>query len=132
MGPLESGTDQDDDLRVVAVGGVLDITRQGDFDEALATARLDADDLIVDMTDVTFIDTRCMAVLIRHWKRLTTDGHRLILVGATYKTTRALWVTGLDKHIPHTDTVDQARQTLAATDKHGTVTCSGTSDNGSA
>ncbi|MFI0454373.1 STAS domain-containing protein [Actinomadura sp. 6N118] len=112
MGPLDPGKDH----AVVAVRSILDVTKQSEFDNVLATARQDSKDLIVDMTELTFMDTRCMAVLIRHWKRLTNSSQRLVLVRATYKTVRALWVTGLDGHIPHADTLDQALLTLAAKD----------------
>ncbi|MFG2007107.1 STAS domain-containing protein [Spirillospora sp. NPDC048911] len=113
MRPPAPAIEHRDDHCVVAVHGLLDITKQSELDDVLTTARQEDKDLIVDMSDVTFMDTRCMAVLIRHWKRQTTRGHRLILVGATYKTIRALWITGLDQHIPHTDTLDQALRSLA-------------------
>jgi anti-anti-sigma factor len=63
--------------------------------------------LVVDLAEVTFIDSTALGVLIEARSQLTDhDGFRLAAPGL--ETRRALEVSGLDKHFTVHDTVADA------------------------
>jgi anti-sigma B factor antagonist len=93
---------------IVAVGGELDVVTGRQFDEYLAQARSDHKRVILDLSAVDFMDTGSLAVIVGHWKQLTTAGGTLLLAGARYRYTKTLWITGLAERLPLYDTVDEA------------------------
>jgi len=93
---------------VVSVQGELDITSSERFDDFLADAAARSDRVILDMSGVDFMDTTALAVIVGHWRRLTADGGALLLAGARYRYTKALWITGLADRLPMYGTVDEA------------------------
>jgi anti-anti-sigma factor len=92
---------------VVKVSGNLDLTSRDQFDQYLTQARQASPRLIIDMSEVTFMDTGCLAVIMGHYKRLSASGG-LILAGAQYRPAKALWITGLAYRLPLYDSVEQA------------------------
>lgn len=92
---------------VVKVSGNLDLTSRDQFDQYLTQARRASPRLIIDMSEVTFMDTGCLAVIMGHYKRLSASGG-LILAGAQYRPAKALWITGLAHQLPLYDSVDAA------------------------
>ncbi|MBV9794617.1 MAG: STAS domain-containing protein [Actinobacteria bacterium] len=92
---------------VVRVSGHLDLTARDQFDQYLTAARRGSPRLIIDMSEVTFMDTGCLAVIVGHYKRLAVAGG-LILAGARYRPAKALWITGLAYRLPLYDSVDEA------------------------
>jgi anti-anti-sigma factor len=92
---------------VVKVSGNLDLTARDQFDQYLTRARREGPRLIIDMSEVTFMDTGCLAVIMGHYKRLSVSGG-LILAGAQYRPAKALWITGLAYRLPLYDSVDAA------------------------
>jgi len=92
---------------VVKVSGNLDLTSRDQFDQYLTQARRASPRLIIDMSEVTFMDTGCLAVIMGHYKRLSASGG-LILAGARYRPAKALWITGLAHQLPLYDSVDDA------------------------
>jgi anti-sigma B factor antagonist len=98
---------------MVSVGGELDVTSHRDFDEylrALYAGRQDRPPhVVVDLGELTFLDTTGLSVLVRHWQELVEAGGTLTLAGATYGNARVLWTTGLIGRIPIvTDLADLA------------------------
>ena len=93
---------------VVKVSGNLDLTSRDQFDQYLTQARRGSSRrLIIDMSDVTFMDTGCLAVIMGHYKQLSASGG-LVLAGAQYRPAKALWITGLAYRLPLYDSVDEA------------------------
>jgi anti-sigma B factor antagonist len=101
---------------VVSVSGNLDLVTHDQFDQYLTDIRRENSHVIIDMSDVTFMDTGCLAVIIGHWKRLLAGSGELILAGAKYRPAKALWITGLAYRLPLFDSVDEA---VAATPASG-------------
>src|ERR1700759_4086902 len=91
---LSLSSEQRGEFTVVKVSGNLDLTSRDQFDQYLTEARRDRRRLIIDMSEVTFMDTGCLAVIMGHYKRLSASGG-LILAGAQYRPAKALWITGL-------------------------------------
>jgi anti-anti-sigma factor len=93
---------------VVAVGGELDIMTSRQLDEQLTRARREHRQIVLDLSEVDFMDTSSLAVIVGHWKRLQAAGGMLVLAGARYRHTKTLWITGLADRLPMYDTVDEA------------------------
>ena len=104
---LSLSSEQRGGFTVVKVSGNLDLTSRDQFDQYLTQARRDRRRLIIDMSEVTFMDTGCLAVIMGHYKRLSASGG-LVLAGAQYRPAKALWITGLAYRLPLYDTVDEA------------------------
>jgi anti-anti-sigma factor len=104
---LSLSSEQRGAYTVVKVSGNLDLTSRDQFDQYLTQARRGRRRLIIDMSDVAFMDTGCLAVIVGHYKRLSASGS-LILAGAQYRPAKALWITGLAYRLPLYDSVDEA------------------------
>ena len=100
---------------VVTAHGELDITSSQRFDDCLSEAAAESDRVILDMSEVDFMDTTALAVIVAHWRRQADAGGRFLLAGARYRYTKALWITGLADRLPMHDTVDEALAALAGT-----------------
>lgn len=99
---------------VVSVHGELDVTSSQRFDDCLSDAAALSDQVILDMSEVDFMDTTALAVIVTHWRRQADEGGQFLLAGARYRYTKALWITGLADRLPMHDTVDEALAALAA------------------
>jgi anti-anti-sigma factor len=111
---LELSSTRHGDRTVVAVKGELDIVSR-----TLFTAHLDGvirehgKKIILDFSDLSFIDTSALSTVVSYWKRLSsTEDGMLALAGAEYTNARVLWITGLAQRLPMFEDVDAA---LAAT-----------------
>jgi len=98
---------------VVSVQGELDVTSSQRFDDCLSEAATHSDQVILDMSTVDFMDTTALSVIVAHWRRQADEGGQLVLAGARYRYTKALWITGLADRLPMHDTVDEALAALA-------------------
>ena len=87
-----------DGLGVVALSGELDIYTAPQFKECMLEI-LDAgvDRLVVDLSDVTFIDSTALGVLIGGVRRVHTAGGAMALVVTSRAVERVLSITGLDR-----------------------------------
>lgn len=85
-------------LGLVSLGGEVDIYTAPRLKEGLAEL-LDAGvtGIVVDLADVTFIDSTALGVLIGGVRRLHERDGRMALVVATRPVERVLTLTGLDR-----------------------------------
>lgn len=67
---------------VASVQGELDITSSQRFDDFLTEAAATSDQVILDLSDVDFMDTTALAVIVGHWRRQVEAGGLLFLAGA--------------------------------------------------
>jgi anti-sigma B factor antagonist len=86
------------ELALVSVSGELDLyasdaVKRG-IDEADAVG---ADTVVVDLSEISFIDSTALGVLVQETRRLEGRGHSLVLVTNDPRTRRVLEVTGLDR-----------------------------------
>ena len=67
-----------DDSSIVRLQGDLDLTKADETRAQLkaATKR----DLVIDFSDVSYIDSSCLAVLISHRKSVAEKGGKMVLV----------------------------------------------------
>jgi anti-sigma B factor antagonist len=80
---------------VVRVTGELDLYTSPDLEEALASLVVDgATDVVVDLTEVPFLDSSGLAVLLTAARRLGRE--RFTLTGVGLEPRRVLEITGAD------------------------------------
>jgi len=86
------------ELALVSVSGELDLHTAGSLQARIEEAdTLGAGTVLVDLSEISFIDSSALEVLVRESKRLEGRGHSLVLVTNDPRTRRILEVTGLDR-----------------------------------
>jgi anti-sigma B factor antagonist len=97
-------------VSVVAPEGELDIATLGDFRAALSDAASEpADTLLVDLSEVSFIDSSGLGAVIEAGDRLRRDRRRLAVVAPPGTAAAvALGLTGLRGRLPIFPTRDAA------------------------
>jgi anti-sigma B factor antagonist len=105
---LELSSQRQGAVTIVAARGDLDIITSPQLDASLTEARRATAQVILDLSEVDFMDTSCLAVIVGHWKKLTARGGSLALAGARYRYTKTLWITGLAERLPMFDDVPAA------------------------
>lgn len=100
-------TRREDGAAVVALQGELDLYNAQAVRDALTAAADGAQRLVVDMSDVTFVDSTAMGLLIEARSRLG-DRSSFVLAAPGMETRRALQVSGLDRHFTIADSVAAA------------------------
>ena len=92
---------------VVRLAGELDLYNADDVRRALATAIDDgASRIVIDMSEVEFVDSTALGVLIEARSKLGRDN--VLIAAPQLETRRTLAVSGLDRHLPVHDSVDGA------------------------
>ena len=105
--PPVKGVEQHDSAVVLRLGGELDLYNADEVRTALGlaidggTARI-----VVDMSEVEFVDSTALGVLIEARSKLGENG--LLIAAPQIETRRTLEVSGLDRHLPVHDSVDSA------------------------
>ena len=89
---------------LLAVQGEVDMATAPDLDTALerVLAR-DGGSLIVDLRDVSFLDSTGLALLVRHDRNAATGGRHLIVVKGPPHVQQLFELTGLSKHLAMVD-----------------------------
>jgi anti-sigma B factor antagonist len=103
-----AGVDRKDGAVVVHLTGELDLYNAPAVREALFEVAAESPDrLVVDLTDVEFIDSTALGVLIEARTKLS-NRRAFLLASPGLETHRALQVSGLDRHLPVHESVDSA------------------------
>lgn len=84
-----------DGTTVVAVSGELDMYRAPAFTEALDAAS--GTTVVVDLQDVTFLDSTPLGLLIKKHRRLREEGADLIVLVGERTPTTVFEITGVDQ-----------------------------------
>ena len=83
---------------IVTVTGEADLHSAPELDRALhGVLALGGTATVVDLGDVSFIDSTGLGVLLRHQRRFQARGGDLVIVTADRRVLRTLEVTGLDR-----------------------------------
>lgn len=102
-------TSEHDDRTVVHVGGEIDVytapTLRQRLDERIQSGR---HHLVVDLGDVTFMDSTGLGVLVGRLKLVRSYGGSLRLVCTNRRVLKVFAITGLDRVFDIDDTVDEA------------------------
>lgn len=105
--PPVRGIESRDGAVVVSLAGELDLYNADEIRAALAEAIASGPRcVVIDLAEVEFVDSTALGVLVEARSELGPDGFRL--AAPQLGTRRALQVSGLDRHLPVHDTVDDA------------------------
>jgi len=102
------GVESRDGARVVRLGGELDLYNAPTIRETLLElCRSGPERVVLDFAEVEFVDSTALGALLE--ARATLANKRSLLIASPrIETRRALQVSGLDRHLPVHDTVDEA------------------------
>jgi anti-sigma B factor antagonist len=93
---------------VLAIEGDLDLVAAPDLRVRLADAAERAPLLVLDLTNLDFVDSTGLGVLVGTHRRLRDAGGEMRLAGASARIQRVLSVTGLDQVFSTFPTVGDA------------------------
>ena len=98
-----------DDAYIVAVRGEIDLFTAPEFKQRMS-APIDAgrSNLVVDLSETTFIDSSSLGVLIGAHRRLKLRGGSLVVVCANEAIAKTFKITGLDGVFTLAPTVEAA------------------------
>ncbi|MFB6999278.1 STAS domain-containing protein [Streptomyces virginiae] len=105
-GELGVWVNGDDQRRVVRVGGEMDIDRAPMLRDALHAAITrpgGSDEIVVDLSDLSFCDSSGLTALIHAQRTAAEHGRRIILRTPPPQVRRLLEMTGADALFPITD-----------------------------
>ena len=102
MQPPSSGheTQRDAEGTTVSLSGELDLAGVTRFDEALRAARAAGGALTIDLSNLEFIDSSGLGVLVRFNNTATTEGFEYVVVAGPATVHRAFVLSGLDQMLP--------------------------------
>jgi anti-anti-sigma factor len=101
---------------VVSVGGEVDVaTAKSLTDHALAALRDVSPHIVVDLGDVTFMDSTGLKSLITISQRASLAGGSFAVVGPTSSVRKLLRLTGLEEAFPVYDTLAEVTGRAAPT-----------------
>ena len=93
----------DDGIRVIAVRGELDLSTAPELEGPLEQAVSPGDaSVLIDLGECEFIDSTGIALIVRAWQRLDSNGsgNRVVICSDNDQVRRVLEVTGLELSIP--------------------------------
>jgi anti-sigma B factor antagonist len=112
---LEIHVEQSADYTVCRPTGELDAYTVGQFRESLAELA-GAERLLIDLSDVPFMDSAGLGALIGGIRRTREAGGDVAVACSRPTLTRLLHTTGFDRIVPVTETVEEAASALATAD----------------
>jgi anti-anti-sigma factor len=88
---------------LVAPRGELDIAGTARFDEAVDKALSNGRDVVIDLRELSFIDSSGLRSLLRAARAASEGGTRLKILRGTGPVERALAITGVEGELPLVD-----------------------------
>jgi anti-sigma B factor antagonist len=105
---LETG----DRAYLVSVEGELDLYSAPRLQAELDALAPDASDVVLDLSQVTFIDSTALGAILAAGRRLREADGRLALVAATDATRKLLALVGVDRVLPIYESSERALEHL--------------------
>ena len=99
---------------IAVVTGEIDISTVGELRECLFELAEGSEPLIVDLDQVTFIDSAGLGALVGTSRRAAEHGGSLRAVCTQPQTKKLLWMTGVDRRIPLEASLDDALASASA------------------
>lgn len=98
------------DVRILGVSGAISLSSSPEFQAAVAQET--APRLILDLTDVPFIDSMAIGALVRAFATCTRAGRKLVLVGINHRVRNVLQLTNVDSLFDVYSTIAEAEQSF--------------------
>lgn len=108
---LEIHVEQADGYAICRPAGELDAYTVGQFRESLSSLS-DTSRLLIDLSDVPFMDSAGLGALIGGIRRIREQDGRVAVACSRPSLIRLLHTTGFDRIVPVAETVDDAREAL--------------------
>jgi anti-anti-sigma factor len=113
---LQLTTQQHDGRAVVRLKGELDIATVDELRQHLHKARQSyGEHVILDLTDLEFMDSQGLSVIINCHKAVNAAAGSLVLVAPRPIVRRTLEITGLSRRLDVFDSIEEAAAPRAAT-----------------
>jgi anti-sigma B factor antagonist len=97
-----------DETAVISVAGELDLASSPALEEELErVAQSDAKVVVVDLSNLEFMDSTGLSVLVRAHQRAEENGRRLGLVNGSQQVQRLLTLTGVADRLTLTDVPEE-------------------------
>ena len=101
------------DAYVIALSGEVDLYTAPEFKQQLLDViGRGGKEVVVDLTDTTFIDSTTLGVLVGGVKRLRPNGGQLTLICSDRNITKIFEITGLNKVFPIYESRPEALESL--------------------
>jgi len=98
-----------DGTRIVTLGGQMDVFTAGaELEELLEECVESASHLMVDMSQVSFIDSIGLGLLVKTARRLSASGHRLAVLRPHANVRRLIEITGMERWLAVDSSEDEA------------------------
>jgi len=111
---LEVTTEQREDVTLVTLGGELDIYTVASFRQDLDQVDPAATPLVIDLTDVTLLDSSGLGALVSLLNRARSGQGKLGLICPHRRLRRVFEITGLRRAFVFGDDLDSVREALRA------------------
>ena len=93
--------EKDGAVQLVRLSGEFDMLYERRFDQVIREHPLDGiAKVILDLSDVTFIDSTGLRSILRYWNDVRRRGFELAIVPGSPQVQRVLAATGVDKVLP--------------------------------
>jgi anti-sigma B factor antagonist len=89
-----------DKAAVVRVAGELDLATTPALWAAIAALEQPCDRIVLDLSDLAFIDSTGLSLTVAEYRRAARDGFDLVVAGADGQVLDVLRLTGLDVTLP--------------------------------
>ena len=104
LGHLAVRSVRDDDVHTIALVGEMDLANAGDVErELIRVEATNATEIVVDLSELAFMDSTGIQLLIKAHARSRADGHRLLLIRPPARVFRVLTIAGVDGLLPFAD-----------------------------
>jgi anti-anti-sigma factor len=85
---------------VVRLGGEFDVACEEHFDRIVEGLVAESRTIVVDLSELSFIDSSGLRALLRAWKRCEAAGASLTVTPGTGQVSQAMALTGADELLP--------------------------------
>lgn len=104
---MQIATTPGSDRYVITVSGEVDLATSPDLDTAIIeSVDSEASSIVIDLTDVSFMDSSGLGVIVRGLKRCREADKDLDLVITSDRVLKVFGITGLDQVIPIHDSIE--------------------------
>lgn len=104
---MQIATTPGSDRYLITVSGEVDLATSPDLDTAIIeSVDSEASSIVIDLTDVSFMDSSGLGVIVRGLKRCREADKDLDLVITSDRVLKVFGITGLDQVIPIHDSIE--------------------------
>ncbi|MEM7145035.1 MAG: STAS domain-containing protein [Verrucomicrobiota bacterium] len=104
---------EDNGLTIMTLAGEADLTAVPLFQEKMrAQMKAGTDKLVVDFSEVTFVNTPVWAVIVEYYQHTVKNGGAFAIVGLKDRVEASFNIVRLGEFIKHFGSIDEARQSF--------------------